>query len=195
MPILSPETSVFPETLLDDPRPDCLDGRCWWAFHTKPRQEKSLARDLCDRQLSFYLPLIARPKILRGRTFRPQLPLFPGYLFLLGSDQERIAALATGRVVRSLTVVDQDRLWHDLSQLRRLIATGGAITPEQRLLPGMTVEILSGAMVGMRGKVLRLATGRRFFISVDFMKQGASVLLDEFTEVRVVPENESAPAP
>src|SRR5882724_1540555 len=139
MPILAPETSLFPDTLLDDPRPGCLDGRSWWAFHTRPRQEKSLARDLCDRRLSFYLPLIARPKILRGRTFRPQLPLFPGYLFLLASDRERIEALATRRVVRSLAVADQDRLWHDLTQLRRLIASGAPVTPEQRLLPGMTV--------------------------------------------------------
>src|SRR4051794_18152545 len=100
MPVLSPEVALFPETLLDDPVSDRPDDGVWWVFHTKPRQEKSLARDLCDRQLSFYLPLINRSSVVRGRVVTARIPLFPGYLFLLASDAQRIAALATRRVVR-----------------------------------------------------------------------------------------------
>ncbi len=138
------------------------------------------------------MPLIGRTNRIRGRIFRAQLPLFPGYLFLLAQGPERIAGLGTGRVVRSLPVADQGRLWQDLTALRRLIASGAPVTPEQRLLPGMTVEIVSGPLAGLRGKVIRLDSNRRFVVSVEFMHQGASVLLDDSTEVRVVPNNGSS---
>src|ERR1700736_314877 len=57
MPILSAETSLFPECLFEDPRSGGGAGYTWWVFHTKPRQEKSLARHLHEKLIPFYLPL------------------------------------------------------------------------------------------------------------------------------------------
>src|SRR5262249_29837258 len=93
-------------------------------------------------------------------------------------------ALATKRVVRSLTVNDQARLWGDLRQLERMIALGQPITPESRLGPGMPVEISSGPLAGLRGKILRNASGRQFVVEVDFIQKGASVVLDDCVLVR-----------
>ena len=93
-------------------------------LHTKPRQEKSLARQLGDKQLPFYLPVVARRVPVRGRVLTSFVPLFPGYVFLLADRDERVAALATARVVRSLVVPDQTLLWNDLRQVQRLIASG-----------------------------------------------------------------------
>ena len=46
MPILSAEATLFPESLFEATRPA---GAAWWVFHTKPRQEKSLARHLHEK--------------------------------------------------------------------------------------------------------------------------------------------------
>ena len=47
MPLLPPETTLFPPDLLARPvGPDC-ESR-WWVIHTRPRAEKSLARKLVD---------------------------------------------------------------------------------------------------------------------------------------------------
>ena len=60
------------------------------------------------------------------------LPLFPGYVFLLADREERVTALATGRVVRSLHVRDQARLWDDLGRLHRLARLRAAGRPRGR---------------------------------------------------------------
>ncbi|MBV9124901.1 MAG: antitermination protein NusG, partial [Planctomycetes bacterium] len=147
-----------------------------------------LARYLLDRQVAFYLPLISHRWRSRGRTLTSYVPLFTSYLFLLTTPEERVTALASGRVVQSLAVADQDRLWRDLQQIHRLIATGAPVTPVDRLAPGMPVEIRGGPLAGMKGKIVRTASGRRFIVEVDFIQRGASVLLEDFNLVPMAEE-------
>ena len=173
MPILPPETTLFPERLFSPADSPEQDGRCWWVLHVKPRQEKSLARQLRGNEVPFYLPVIARQTLLRGRTMRSFIPLFSGYLFLLGNQQERLFALSSGRIVRALDVADQQQLWNDLRQIQQLIATGAPITPEDRLQPGATVEVARGPLRGLRGKIIRTATGGRFIVEIDFIQRSA----------------------
>ena len=182
MPILQPEPAQFPEHLFADetPSPE-LGQRDWWVLHTRPRQEKSVARDLHHRQVPFYLPLVPHRSRIRGRIMTSYLPLFAGYVFLLAGAEERLAALSTNRIVRTLPVPETAGLWQDLRQIHRLIASGSPLTREDRLAPGMKVEIKSGPLAGLKGTIVRGASGRRFVVAVDFIQQGASVLLDDFT--------------
>ena len=59
MPILGEESSLYPETLLDEPVGEPLP-RLWWVLYTRARQEKALARDLLAYQIPFYLPLVKK---------------------------------------------------------------------------------------------------------------------------------------
>ncbi len=192
MPLLPPEPNLYPADLFtgagaETPEP----GRVWWVLHTKPRQEKSIARQLLQARVPFYLPVIARRCLVRNRVLQSYVPLFAGYVFLLADRTERVTALATNRVVRTLEVFDQQGLWQDLSQVFRLIASGAPIMPEARLVPGATVVIRSGPLAGLKGKILRTASGQRFVVQVDFIQQGASVLLDDF---RLAPAEVETPA-
>jgi transcriptional antiterminator RfaH len=150
-------------------------------LHTRPRQEKSLARQLHQAHVPFYLPLVARRLLVRGRVLQSHLPLFAGYVFLLAQPEERIFSLSTRRIVQSLVVKDQENLWRDLRQVYRLIGSGLPVTPEDRLHPGAKVEIRSGPLAGLKGKILRAASGNRFVVEVDFIQKSASVMLDDYT--------------
>jgi len=180
MPFLPPETNCFPEALFDENNSSLRLDRQWWVLHTKPRQEKSLARQLLQSKVPFYLPLIEHRSLIRGRVMKSLVPLFPGYLFLLARRDERVTALTTNRVVHSLEVTDQSMLWVDLAQIHRLIGTGAPITPEERLEPGALVEITSGLLAGLKGRILRAANGHRFVVQVNFIQRGASILIDDF---------------
>ena len=180
MPVLAAETQWFPEDLFDEGAAASAADQQWWVFHARPRQEKSLARDLLKHQVPFYLPLIARRWRSRGRLMTSYVPLFSGYVFSRTDKKGRVTALSTRRIVRSLDVGDQDQLWHDLKQIHRLLVSGSAVTPESRLTPGTPVEICSGPLMGLKGKIIRSASGRRFLVEVDFIRRGASVLLDDF---------------
>jgi transcriptional antiterminator RfaH len=181
MPVLAAEADIYPTHLLQTPNIEAATtDEQWWVLHTRPRQEKALARQLFELQVPFYLPTVAHRYRLRGRPMTSHVPLFPGYVFLLADRDQRLTALSTNRVVRSLPVADQQMLWHDLTQIHRLIASGAPITPEERLVPGTLVEIRSGPLAGLKGKILRHASGHRFVVEVDFIQRGASVLLDDF---------------
>jgi transcriptional antiterminator RfaH len=146
MPVLPAETDVYPDDLLAPAAPLPLAGRVWYVLHTRPRQEKSLARVLLEQQVPFCLPQISRRRTSRGRTLTSFLPLFPGYVFLLANADERLAALKTQRVLKTLSVNDQELLWADLRQVRRLLASGEPVRAEERLEPGDAVEIQSGPL-------------------------------------------------
>ncbi|MGL4555639.1 MAG: transcription termination/antitermination protein NusG [Gemmataceae bacterium] len=181
MPILQAEPTVYPDDLLAQPQPPDYPDARWHVLHTKPRQEKSLARDLLDRAVPFYLPVIGHRRSIRGRVMTSLIPLFDGYLFLYSNTDAYHAALSTRRVVRALPVNDQARLAADLRQLHGLIASGLPLTPEPCLLPGQPVEIATGPLAGFRGRVVRAASGRRFVVEVDFIGRGASVVCDGMT--------------
>jgi transcriptional antiterminator RfaH len=187
MPILSAEPAVYPDDLLTQTDPDQLPAGSWTVLHVRPRQEKSLARELVTQEVPFFLPLRPRSSMIRGRMMTALLPLFDGYLFLFSEAAALHAALGTRRVANVLPVADQDRLWSDLRRLHGLIASGLPLTPEPSLVAGQPVEITSGPLTGFRGRVIRAASGSRFVVEVDFIGRAASVLCDGMT-LRPVPD-------
>ncbi len=182
MPILEKETSVFPEGLFEtlDLEPGKSERR-WWAIFTRSRQEKSLARDLLRFEIPFFLPLVPKTNMIRNRIVESHIPLFGGYVFMLGSEDERVRCLTTNRVSELLTVDDQCRLQNDLKQLNRLIGVGAPLTVERRLEPGRRVRIRSGPMRGLEGIVTQRRGGqRRLLVAVEFLQHGVSVEIDDF---------------
>jgi len=179
MPILGWEPSVYPETLLDDTSWD-TSARRWWVLYTRARQEKAIGRELAQRRVPFYLPLVRRTAIRRGRRVSSYNPLFTGYVFLFGTEDERIRSLTTNRISRVLAVDDPSRLMFDLRQIRQLIAANAPLTVESRLSPGGRVRVRQGPFAGLEGTVISRRGQTRLLVSVNFLQRGASVEIDDF---------------
>jgi transcriptional antiterminator RfaH len=177
MPVLPLETALYPDTLLEGPVEQNA-GCVWWVLHTKPRAEKMLARQLLRRSVGFYLPLYPRTGRHKNRPLVSHLPLFPGYLFVHGTEDDRRIALETNCVVRTITVADQAQLQAELARVHLLTESGLPLVPEDRLLPGAWVEIISGPLKGLEGKIIRRDNQQRFVVEVDFLRRGASAEVD-----------------
>jgi transcriptional antiterminator RfaH len=180
MPLLPLEPYLFPGDLFEDPAPVVNSPERWWVLHSRPRAEKALARQLLARSLPFFLPLHHRQWRSRGRLQSSYLPLFPGYVFLRGDDDGRVAALTTNLVAHVLPVPDQNQLVADLIRVNHLIVSGSPLTPEDRLEPGTLVEITAGPFAGMEGKILRSGKNLRFFVEVQFLQRGVSVEIESW---------------
>jgi transcription antitermination factor NusG len=184
MPILAEQPCLYPEYLLVDPTAIELEGppseRNWWVIYTKSRQEKSLARDLLGYRIPFYLPQIPRDHLARGRRVRTHVPVFPGYVFLFGSPDERVGALRTNRTSRILPVSAQDELLRDLRQLANLISLGAPLSVEQRLSPGRLVRIRRGSLAGFEGTVFQRRGSNRLMVAINFLQQGVSIEINDF---------------
>ncbi len=184
MAVLSAEPTVFPSGLFEGgPDHAVTEGRSWCVAHTRPHQEKCLGRALFESETPFFLPVVEKHWLLRGRRMTSHIPVFAGYVFLLANQVERDAAKRTNRVAQLLEAPDQGQLWDDLTRLNRLIQSGEPIDPEACLRPGVNVEIVSGPMQGLVGTIDKAASGRRFFVAVNFIGRGASVLLPDYVLV------------
>jgi hypothetical protein len=160
--------SIYPEDLFQAVGA-CMNGpaRQWLVVHTKARHEKALARELLRLRIPFYLPLV--PKIwLKRRRICFQVPLFDGYLFLFGSENERVRCLATNRVVRVLPVFDQEMLRSDLRRLQELIATGVPLTSGWSNTRSIPVRSMSPSSV--EGTAHRRKAEPRVVVSLDLDK-------------------------
>lgn len=182
MPILEQEACLFPEGLLSETRGANAtndEDRRWWAVYTKSRQEKAFARQLVGHEVPFYLPLIPKDNIIRGRRVRSFMPLFAGYVFLYGSETERVTALTTNRVSRILPVTDEERLRRDLTHIQTLIERDAPLALERRLSPGDQVRVKTGLLRGLEGVVIRRHGKRRLLVAVNYLQQGVSVEIDD----------------
>lgn len=187
MPILTEELACFPVDLLsvltdtgdEFNSASAWQGRTWWAMHTKPRQEKSLARDLLARKIPYYLPTVRQTRVVRGRNQTSFVPLFTSYLFLFANDLERYKTMTTNRIAHFLPVTDPRLLTRQLLDLSRLIATGAPLTVESRLKAGDRVRVKSGALAGVEGTVVARRRRCRLIVAVSLIQQGVSVEIDD----------------
>jgi transcriptional antiterminator RfaH len=182
MPILPAEPDCFPPDLWD--AYDSLSARpeaVWWCLHTKPRQEKSTARNLRDQGISYYLPQsVKESRTPQGRKIRSFAPLFAGYLFFYGDRHDRLEAIRGDRLVNVLEVIDQHSLVRDLRQVHQMLSSGLTVFPEQSVPIGSTVRITTGPLMGMVGTVLRRANRDQFVVAVRFLGRGATVDLQDW---------------
>lgn len=178
MPLLPLEPCLFPDDLFDKAAFLLSASQRWWVLHSRPRAEKALARHLLGRGLSFFLPVYQRQWRSSGRRQSSFLPLFPGYVFLWGDDEARIAALTTNLIVNVLREADQGRLEADLRRVNRLMECGSPLTPEDRLEAGTPVTLTTGPFRGLEGKILRRGQDLRFVVEVQFLQRGVSVEID-----------------
>lgn len=177
--ILRAEQGLFPQDLFDSLSP--ADGRSWCLAHTRPRQEKAVARDMLAANQPFYLPTLPRRTRAGRRILIAQIPLFAGYVFVRTTTTDHAVVFASRRVARLVPVADQERLWSDLRQIRKLLDLGQPVNSEEQLEPGTPVAVREGPLAGLTGTIVRAATGHKFVVRVDLIQRGVSVVVDGAT--------------
>ncbi len=180
MPILGQEDDIFPANLLDDDAVLTDTERQWYCIYTLSRREKDLMRKLASLKVAHYSPVI--PKRYRspnGRLRTSFVPLFPNYVFMWGTADDRYQAMTTNCISRCNPVEDRERLVHDLRQIYHVVAAGVALTPEARLEPGNRVRVKTGPFAKYEGIVIRREGKTRLLLSIKFLEQGVSMEMDE----------------
>ena len=150
----------------------------WWVAHTRSRNEKALAKDLIHKDISYFLPMSWKVRRQRGRTIRSLLPLFSGYLFFCGKENQRIEVLRTNRVANLLAVKDQQRLLDELSQIEQALRTGATLIPHRYLKAGQYCRVIAGPLADLQGIVVKTRGTTRLLLQIDMLGQAASVEID-----------------
>jgi len=150
----------------------------WWVVHTKSRNEKALAHDLIRREVNYFLPMSWKARKSSRRTVRALLPLFNGYLFFCGSENQRVQLLQTNRAAGLIEVVDQQQLVSELAQIEQALRAGAPLTPENYIEKGRKYRVVAGPLMGLKGTVIEVRNATRLVLQVDMLGQAASVEID-----------------
>ncbi|MDD5458085.1 MAG: transcription termination/antitermination NusG family protein [Phycisphaerae bacterium] len=147
----------------------------WWVVHTKSRNEKALANDLADRNVHYFLPMTTKISRKSGRKIKSLLPLFGGYLFFCGNEDDRLAVLKTNRTAGIIEVKNQPRLINELAQIQQAIVSGASLAPHKYIEKGKLCRVTSGPLADLKGIVIESRDQTRLILQVDMLGQAASV--------------------
>jgi transcriptional antiterminator RfaH len=150
----------------------------WWVAHTKSRNEKVLAHDLMAKNISYFLPMTLKVSRRSHRTFKSMLPLFTGYLFFCGRENDRIELLKTNRVANLLEVVDQKTFLNELARIEQAISAGAPLVPHKYIEKGQWCRVIAGPLLGLEGIVVQNRGNTRLVLQIDMLGQAASVEID-----------------
>jgi transcription antitermination factor NusG len=155
-----------------------MTGLIWYVVHTRPRCEKKLA-EYCEREgISTTLPCYSAVHKYRGKTVVFKKPLFPGYVFLQMTPNERQKVFQSKYVANLLDVFDQELFVRQLGDILRALDTGLEVRLAPQIGPGSRVCIKSGPLRGMEGWVEQRYGMTTVLLRLDFIGQAAAVKLE-----------------
>ncbi|HVB34503.1 MAG TPA: UpxY family transcription antiterminator [Patescibacteria group bacterium] len=150
----------------------------WFAAHTRSRHEKTVAEQLCRRQIEAFLPLYLTIRRWKNGDHPVELPLFPGYTFVRIAVEDRIQVLKIPGVVRLVgfngapaPIEEQE-----VESLRRALSAGITASPYPYLTAGRRARITAGPLAGREGILVRRKGALRVVLSVALIER--SILVD-----------------
>jgi len=153
-------------------------GARWFIVRTASRREKILAGQLAARDVQCYLPTVTSTRLYGGIEAHVTLPLFPGQLFVYGTDADASAAAATPHVVGVSSGDDEQRLDDDLRNIQRALAITDEFKPCARPEHARQVEVCSGPLEGLRGLVDAQQDPTKHILPVVGVDQAVCTMID-----------------
>jgi transcription antitermination factor NusG len=152
----------------------------WYAAYLHPRQEKSVARQMQERGLHWFLPLYRSVRRWKDRRKEIELVLFPGYVFIYIALQDRLRVLQLLGVVRFVSFGGQPASLPDreVETLRAGLKENIYAEPHPYLPAGRRVQVIRGPFLGTHGILIRRKDKFRVVISLALITRAVSVEVD-----------------
>ncbi len=155
----------------------------WYAFFTRPRHEKKVKDYLDKKGVECYLPLHRTLNQWKDRRRWVEAPLFSCYIFARIAYVDRYEVLTVPSLVRMITFQNrptpvQDR---EIEMIQRVLESRASVEVLDGLAAGDRVEVKSGPLAGMQGRLTESRGHQVLGIHIDAI--GKSVLVDLETNI------------
>lgn len=158
--------------------PAFSENKKWFALYTKPKHEFKAEQQLSACGVEYYLPTVVRIKQWSDRKKKVKEPLFSGYIFIHGTERERLIALEQYAIVRSIFFEGRPATVPDwqIENLRKMLEEGTEVTVTEQLSVGTHVKILSGPFKDVEGVVYESVNQERMLaITIDLLRRSVVV--------------------
>lgn len=161
----------------------------WYAVYTRSRHEKLVAEQLAQKKIPTFLPLRVEVHRWQDRYKKVDMPLFRGYVFAQYQRESpaRMAILRTAGVVRIVSFGQEDASvpGEQIAALQRLLETRQLVHRHRYLQVGERVMVISGALAGVEGILVRAKKQDRLVISLAPIHQAVAVELSGYEVVPI----------
>lgn len=146
----------------------------WYAIYTKPRAEKQVHQRLSEAGVECFLPLQKTYRQWSDRKKLIEKPLLSSYVFVKTRPKIFPVVYNVNGVVRFVSfeghpvAIPQKQI----DNLRLLINSDAEIeVSTERFAQGDSVEVVSGALIGLTGELIKMGTRNRFVVRIDKLEQ------------------------
>jgi transcriptional antiterminator NusG len=152
----------------------------WYAIWTRSRHEQVVREQLERKGYEAFLPTITKWSRWKDRKKRVDWPLFPGYCFARFDPLVRLPILKCTGVV-NIVAFDGDIVPipdFEIEGVRRLIQSELQFDPCPLIREGTMVDVVSGPLKGVVGRLVRKGAHARLILAVDLIGKAVSVEVD-----------------
>jgi transcription antitermination factor NusG len=155
-------------------------GVQWYALWTRSRHEHVVREQLDRKRIEVFLPTVARWSRWTDRKKKIDWPLFPGYCFARFDARERLPVLTCTGVVNIISFESSPAPIpaHEIEGIRQLVESELAYDPCPLIHEGAMVEVRSGPLKGVIGRLVRKGANARLVLAVDLIGQAVSAEVD-----------------
>ncbi|MBU4277692.1 MAG: UpxY family transcription antiterminator [Proteobacteria bacterium] len=155
----------------------------WYALRTRSRHERVVRDQLLGLKMEAFLPELETWSRRTDRRKKIQVPMFPGYLFVLSDlhPSTRLAMLQARGVVNivSFNGVPAPADPEQINSLKILMRSELPLHPQDSLAAGDLVRITHGPLEDVVGRLVRRSSPRRLVVSVEIIQRAVCVELDD----------------
>jgi transcription termination/antitermination protein NusG len=156
----------------------------WFAIRTRPRHEKTVVKQLETGRVESFLPLCTEVRSWSDRRKEVDFPLFPGYVFvrLANCGPMRLLVFQARGVIgfvgpnnRATAIPAQQ-----IEALRSVVDARVNLRPHPYLNVGHRIRIQNGALQGLEGVLVRIASDESLIVSVDLIHKSVAIRLEGY---------------
>lgn len=160
---------------------DKLTKKCWFVLYTHSRCEFKVEEVLRALGITTYIPTKKTLRKWSDRKKEITSPLFAGYVFINGTEKERLLSLEIKQVACCLTNAGRPSIvpeWQ-IESLKRMINVSSHISVIEGLNLGEEIEISSGAFKGVRGIILSIENKKHLAVSIELLNRSVVTYLSD----------------
>ena len=154
----------------------------WFAIYTKYKCEKFVVEQLAKKGIAAYVPLITKIKRYTSRVKRFDVPLINCYVFVKITESQYVKVLETMHVMgfikqrQNLISIPE----YEINLLKRIVGEIEDVTAGNvEMVVGDEVEIISGNLTGIRGKLIEAEGKNRFIVQLASIGFQLSMVVDK----------------
>ena len=162
----------------------------WFAIYTPYKREKLVCRQLQKKGVTAYLPVqrLVRRYTRKMRTV--ELPLISCYVFVKIIKPDYIKVLETEQVMGfvkfsgNLIAIPEA----EMELMKRILGEGIEVNVEKQAFhQGDMVEVISGNLLGLRGKLCSIQGKKQMLVDLEFLGYTLQMTIDPVLLRKIAP--------